>query len=318
MKALHFDGKKLQLVEKDIPETVNGDSLVKVLYAGICNTDLEVMNGYMDFRGTIGHEFVGVVEKTNSPGLLGKHVVGDIHVSCGECEFCAQGLGRHCPNRTVLGIQDKDGSLAEYLTLPTRNLHIVPSDVPDIAAVFAEPLAAAYEITQQLQILNDYRVLVVGDGKLGQLVARVLQFQTENLLVVGKHPEKLAILEELNIPTRLLSEFDAEEKSFHVVVDAAGSWEGWQLAMKMVRPRGFLVLKSTYSGEHKCNPANLVVNEITVIGSRGGSFSDSLHLLRKNIIDPSEIISAVLPVSEWKKAFKIARLPESLKVLIEF
>ena len=318
MKALHFDGKKLTLVEKPKPVPAADEVLIKVRYAGICNTDLEILKGYLNFTGTLGHEFVGIVERTTDPNLMGKLVVGEINLACGSCDFCLQGMGRHCPNRTVLGIMGKDGAMAEYLTLPLSNVHVVPPGVGELQAVFTEPLAAACEITEQLEILSDYRVLVIGDGKLAQLIARVLALYSDRLLVVGKHASKLALLKAQGISVVELKDFGERRQQFDLVVEATGSWDGWEMALTAVKPRGFVVLKSTYVGEKPFNPAPLVINEITVIGSRCGPFSTALHLLRKQVVDPRDLITDVFPLERWQDAFARAKEPESLKVLIEF
>jgi threonine dehydrogenase-like Zn-dependent dehydrogenase len=318
MKALHFDGKQLNLTEKQKPQLQNGEALIRVSQAGICNTDIEIMKGYMNFTGTLGHEFVGIVEKSSNPSLLNKRVVGEINLACGNCEFCLHGMGNHCPNRTVLGIAGKDGVMAEYVTLPTKNIHIIPSDVVNLDAVFTEPLAAACEINEQMEILPDYRVLVLGAGKMGQLIARVMSLYTDNLLVVGKHPAKLAHLQSYGVRTMELKDFNGSNHGFHVVVEATGSWQGWELALTKVRPKGFLVLKSTYAGKNSFNPALVVINEINVIGSRCGPLSTALHLLRKEVLKPQELITAVVPFTEWEKAFDLAQQPDSLKVVLEF
>lgn len=318
MKALHFDGKKLSLKEKQKPVPAKGEALIRVVYAGICNTDLEIMRGYMGFRGTPGHEFIGIVEEAETGDLVGRRVVGEINLACGECEFCRQGLERHCPNRTVLGIAGKDGAFAEYLTLPEQNLHPVAQSISDLQAVFTEPLAAACEIPEQLHILPEYRVLLLGDGKLAQLIARVLHLHTARLLVVGKHPEKLNRLKECGIATCLLKNFQEPDRWFHVVVEATGSWGAWELALKKVRPCGYLVLKSTYAGENAFNPAPIVIHEITVLGSRCGPFDAALHLLENKLVDPSDLLTRVFPVSEWRQAFELAKNSESLKVVLEF
>ncbi len=318
MKALHFDGQKLALVEKPTPRPKSGEVLIRVRYAGICNTDLEILEGYMGFTGTIGHEFVGEVTQAPDVNLLGKTVVGEINISCGRCEFCLQGLGRHCPNRTVLGILGKDGAMAEYLTLPLSNVHVVPPGVSELQAVFTEPLAAACEITEQLEILSDYRILVIGDGKLAQLVARVLALRNDRVLVVGKHPSKLDLLKKVGIATLTRSEFGESRQQFDLVVEATGSWDGWAMALQAVKPRGFVVLKSTYVGEQPFNPAPLVINEITMVGSRCGPFTPALHLLRKQAVDPRDLISAVFPLEAWEEAFNRAQEADSLKVLLEF
>lgn len=317
MKALHFDGETLQLTDKPVPRPGPDEALVRVKYAGICNTDLEILNGYMNFRGTPGHEFVGVVEKAADTALIGKRVVGEINLACGKCEFCLQGLGRHCPHRTVLGILNKDGAFAQYLTLPVQNLHVLPPEIPALKAVFTEPLAAACEILEQLQILPEYRVLVIGDGKLGQLIARVLSLYTDRLWVAGKHPEKLAKLQDAGIRTLLPGEPERDKAHYHVVVEATGSFSGWELALQKVRPRGFLVLKSTYAGDHSFNLAPLVIDEITVVGSRCGPFGTALHLLRKNALDPRDLVSGIYPLNEWEKAFAAARQPQSLKIILD-
>ncbi len=317
MKALHFDGRKLSLREKPKPLPGAGEVLIRVHYAGICNTDLEILKGYLGFTGTIGHEFVGVVEEAPEANLVGKIVVGEINLACGKCEFCSQGLSRHCPNRTVLGILGKDGAMAEYLTLPVNNVHVVPPGVSELQAVFTEPLAAACEIVEQLEILSDYRVLVIGDGKLGQLVARVLALYNNHLLVVGKHPAKLALLEKLGIATVTLQKFGERRQQFDLVVEATGSWNGWEMALTAVKPRGLVVLKSTYVGEKPFNPAPLVINEITVVGSRCGPFSPALHLLRKQRVDPRDLITEIFPLRRWEAAFARAQEPDSLKILLQ-
>ncbi len=318
MKALHFDGEKLNLIEKEKPALSNGDALIRMNYAGICNTDLEILNGYMGFTGTPGHEFVGTVVNSSTATLIGKRVVGEINLACGECDFCVKGLSRHCVNRRVLGISGKDGALAEYMTLPERNLHAVPEEISDISAVFTEPLAAACEINEQLEILPEYHVLIIGDGKLAQLIARVVSLYTDKLRVVGKHRRKLDLLKRLNIDTVELKDFNDKKLSYHVVIEATGNWQGWELALEMVRPRGFLVLKSTFAEPHSFNTAPLVVNEITVVGSRCGPFSDAIHFLRRGVVEPTDLVSDILPFSQWEKGFKLAQEPESLKVIFEF
>jgi threonine dehydrogenase-like Zn-dependent dehydrogenase len=318
MKTLYHENGHLMLIDKKIPEISGDEVLIRVHYAGICTTDLEIKKGYMDFTGIPGHEFVGIVEKSGDPEFLNKRVVGEINLACGKCSLCLKGLGSHCPHRTVLGILGKDGAFAEYLTLPKKNLHVVPTEISDLQAVFVEPLAATCQITQQLEILPQQRILILGDGKLGQLIAHVLSIYTDKLLVVGKHSSKLELLENSGIKTVLLENFDEPDMSFHVVIEATGSWEGWELAIKKVIPRGFLVLKSTYAGEHPFNPAPLVINEINVVGSRCGPFNAAINLMLKKIVDPTELISGIYKIQEWEKAFALAQQPESLKVLLDF
>jgi threonine dehydrogenase-like Zn-dependent dehydrogenase len=318
MKALLFDGKILSEVKCPIPKPAVNEVLIKTILAGICNTDLEIIKGYMKFRGIPGHEFVGKVVESPDPNFMGKQVVGEINLACGKCDFCLQGLGMHCPQRSVLGIQDKDGVFAEYLTLPIQNVHVVPAEIDKLKTVFVEPLAAACEIMEQIHILPDYRVLVIGDGKLAQLIARVLNLYTDNLLIVGKHPGKLELLNQKNIPAVHLNDFSQEKSKYHVVVEATGNWDGWRMAMEMVRPRGFIVLKSTYAGDQSFNPAPLVINEVTVIGSRCGPFKKAFYHLQKETVDPLDLITKVLPFSKWQDAFELAKKPDTLKVILEF
>ena len=317
MKALHFDGKKLGLTDK--PEPVPGpeDALIKILYSGICNTDLEILKGYMNYQGIIGHEFVGIVERSSQPAWLNKYVVGEINVACGTCDFCRQGLGRHCANRSVVWIQEKQGAMADYISLPHQNLHLVPSGLNPKAAVFTEPLAAACEIFEQIQLLPEYQVLVIGDGKLAQLIARVVALYTDNLKVLGKHPSKLSLLRKLGIKTVNLNQYQPEQGHYQVVIEATGSWDGWDTAVRVVRPRGFLILKSTYAGNHQFNPAAIVINEINVVGSRCGPFPVALKLLSKGQVNPLDLITETYAFAEWEKAFKRAADRKSLKVILE-
>jgi threonine dehydrogenase-like Zn-dependent dehydrogenase len=272
----------------------------------------------MGFEGIIGHEFVGVVIDAPDKHLVGQTVVGEINLSCGNCEFCKEKMRNHCPNRSVLGILGKDGSMAEYLTLPEQNLHVVSKKVSPVKAVFTEPLAAACQIIEQIKITPEQTILVIGDGKLGQLLARVLKLSTDNLIVVGKNHTKLELLKSYDIPTVLLSDFQGKEHSFHLIVEAAGSWDGWNLAQKMVRPGGVIVLKSTYTGQTSFNPASIVINEITVIGSRCGPFKKALSLLETDTVDPSDLITKIYPFEQWRDAFNLASHSSSLKVLIKF
>lgn len=318
MKALHFDGKEIAIIDKPIPERKEDEVLIRTEYAGICNTDIEILKGYMKFTGTLGHEFVGIVQESPLLEFFHKKVVGEINLGCGVCSLCLQGQGKHCPNRTVLGIEGKDGVFAEYFTLPYKNLHVISSDISELKAVFVEPLAAACEIFDQVEILPEYQVLVLGDGKLAQLIARVMSLYTEKLIVVGKHEAKLKHLKDLGIATILLTDFEKQKDLFHLVIEATGSWGGWDLAVKRVLPRGFIILKSTYAGNFHFNPAPLVINEIKVVGSRCGPFPSAIRLLKKNAIDPTDLISKIFPISKWEEAFRMAKNPKSLKVLLSF
>ena len=318
MKALYFDGQSLQLKALPVPEPGDQEALIRVQLAGICNTDLEIIRGYMGFTGVLGHEFVGVVEQAPYPSLVGKMVVGEINLACGECLFCQEGMKTHCSNRTVLGILNKDGAMAEYVTLPVQNLHVVPPAIQPEEAVFTEPLAAACEILEQIRVLPEYRVLVLGDGKLGQLIAQVLWLENHRVLVAGKHPEKLALLKKLGINTTLVDELDGVRQFFHVVVEATGKWEGWHTAMRLVRPRGFLVLKSTHAGQHPYNMAEVVINEVAVVGSRCGPFTQAISLLEHRRVRVEPLITAMYPIEAHQKAFQHARQPDSLKILFQF
>ncbi|MBD2131575.1 MAG: MDR/zinc-dependent alcohol dehydrogenase-like family protein [Sphaerospermopsis kisseleviana] len=315
MKALWLENKELQLkTDIPIPQPPKGEALVKVVRAGICNTDLELLKGYYPYAGILGHEFVGIVEK-GSEHLINKRVVGEINAACGYCRFCLRGEPTHCENRTVLGIVNRNGAFAEYLCLPEKNLHLVPENVSTDAATFTEPIAAALEIQEQVKIIPDDRVLVVGDGKLGQLIAQTLALTGCDLLVVGRHKDKLANLENRGIKTGLVD--DIKDRSFDISVDCTGNPEGFATARRALRPRGKLVLKSTYAGDLSVDMSSLVVDEITLIGSRCGPFSPALELLAKNQIDVTYLIQANYPLSEGLAAFAKAQTKGVLKVLLE-
>ena len=271
-QASKIEDRKSKIAGKtgDRPESANDQvALIKVHLAGICSTDLQIFKGYMDFRGVPGHEFVGSVVE-GPLELIQKRVVGEINFACGRCDYCARGLGRHCPSRSVMGILGADGAFAEFLSVPVPNLHLVSESVSDEEAVFTEPLAAAFEILEQVQLNPGDEVLVLGDGKLSFLCAQVLRLASANVALVGKHLDKLKLIKRSGVRTMLLS--DWKPKQFDVVVEATGSPSGLQLAMSAVRPRGTLVLKTTIAGEHKVLLAPLVINEITVVGSRCGPF----------------------------------------------
>ncbi len=315
MKALLFENNQPRLTEVPVPVPGPGEALVKVRMAGICNTDVEIARGYMDFTGVPGHEFVGEVESSPDPTLVGSRVVGEINAGCGRCGRCKTGMERHCAQRTVLGLLGRDGSFANYLTLPARNLVPVPEDLPDEKAVFAEPLAAALEILEQISIPPDHRVLVVGDGKLGLLVSMVLRLTGCDLTVAGKHPDKMALVEGRGVSVTTLDSMPKDQDQFDVVVEASGHPSGWDVAVNLVKPRGVLVLKSTYHGGMDFNPAPLVINEITVVGSRCGVFAPALRLMQSGLIDPSVLISRVVPFDHAEDGFRHSQEPGVLKVL---
>ncbi len=316
MKALRFENNNLHLAEIAEPYLEN-EVTVRVLKSGICNTDLEIVKGYAGFEGTIGHEFVGVVEAAaDAPHLIGKRVVGEINAGCGECEWCRQGDSRHCSKRTVLGIIGRDGAHAEFLTLPARNLFEVPGNVSNEQAVFVEPLAAAFGITEQVGIFPETRVAIIGDGKLGNLCAQSLALKSRLVFLIGKHQEKLKLVEKRNIETVLLENALKLNKSFDVVVEASGSESGFNLALDLLKPRGKLVLKSTFHGETKWQAWRVVVEEITIVGSRCGRFQPAIDLLKNKQVDVESLISEELSLSEGVKAIERAGRKGVMKVIL--
>ncbi|WP_026732963.1 MDR/zinc-dependent alcohol dehydrogenase-like family protein [Fischerella sp. PCC 9605] len=315
MKGLWLENKQLQLrTDIPIPEPSSGEALVRVLCAGICNTDLELTRGYYPYNGILGHEFVGVVEQ-GPEHLLNRRVVGEINAVCGQCRFCRSGNSTHCENRTVLGIVNRNGAFADYLCLPVENLHPVPEHVPTEAATFTEPVAAALEIQQQVALRPDDRVLVVGDGKLGLLVAQTLAVTGCDLLVIGRHRDKLANLEARGIKTGFADA--VTNRAFDISVECTGNAEGFAIARRALRPRGTLVLKSTYAGNLSLDASSLVVDEITLIGSRCGPFPPALALLAQGKVDVQPLIHARYPLSEGLAAFAHAQTKGVLKVLLE-
>ncbi len=315
MRGLWLENQQLELrTNLETPEPSPDEALVRVLRAGICNTDLELIRGYYPYQGILGHEFVGVVEQ-GPPQLLNKRVVGEINAACGECRFCQTGQPTHCENRTVLGIVNRNGAFADYLTLPPKNLHPVPDNVPTDAATFTEPIAAALEIQEQISMGSKDRVLVVGDGKLGQLIAQTLSLTGCELLAVGRHREKLANLEKRGIKTGFADAVTA--RSFDIAVECTGNPDGFELARQALRPRGILVLKSTYAGKLTFDASSLVVDEITLIGSRCGPFEPALALLAQQKIDVEPLIQARYSLDEGLTAFNHAQQRGTMKVLLE-
>lgn len=319
MKAIVFDGKLILSNNQPKPVPPKGEALIKVLMAGICNTDIEITKGYMGFTGVLGHEFVGIVEEINGDDqwLMGKRVVGEINCACGkeECEYCRKGLGRHCPSRTTLGIFGRNGCLAEYITLPIVNLLEVPDSIPNEIASLTEPLAAGFEILEQIDITPDKEVLIVGDGKLGILINHAFSTTGAKITHVGKHADKLKLVESNGCQTILLNEMP--RKQFDIVVEASGSMSGLQFSIQHTKPRGIVVLKSTIAADQKIDLAPVVINEITIIGSRCGLFKPTLDYLKTGV-DLSPIIQAVYPIEKGLEAFEAAKTNGSLKVMIEF
>lgn len=320
MKAIVFD-KELKLdnnYKKPIPQ--KGEALIRVTLAGICNTDYEITKGYMGYVGVLGHEFVGIVEEVNDAdqSWIGKRVVAEISWGCDDpnCEWCAKKNYRHCPGRHTIGIWKKDGAMAEYITLPTNILFEVPQNVSDEQAVFVEPLAAACEITEQLHIEPTQKVLVLGDGKLGLTTALTLHALNLDVLLVGKHENKLNIAKAQGVKTKLLANFNPQ-KIYDVVVEATGTASGFEMSMSLTKPRGVLVLKSTVATGKELNLAPIVIDEITVLGSRCGQFAPALRLLENNRIDFSPFISKTYSIDDALEAFEANKSKETLKILIK-
>lgn len=315
MKGLWLENRQIELRHQlPIPTLGPDEALVKVLRAGICNTDLELLRGYYPYQGILGHEFVGRVEQ-GPENLINQRVVGEINATCGHCRFCLNGLPTHCENRTVLGIVNRNGAFAEYLTLPVKNLHPVPDVVSTDAATFTEPIAAALEIQEQISVTPQTKVLVVGDGKLGQLVAQTLALTGCELLVIGRHAEKLAHLQAQQIATGLAEA--VTERAFDIAVECTGNPEGFAITRRALRPRGILVLKSTYAANLSLDISSIVVDEITLLGSRCGPFDKALKLLSEHKINVESLIQAKYPLQQGLAAFKQAQQRGVLKVLLD-
>lgn len=315
MLAVVFDSELELRTDYPDPRPGRSDALVAVSIGGICSTDLEVLKGYMGFTGVMGHEFVGRV--VSGPEKWQKQrVVAEINCVCGRCDMCKGGLANHCRDRTVLGIDGRDGVFAEYVSVPVRNLHAVPDSVSDEQAVFVEPLAAAFQIVRQLDFGRSDRVVVLGDGRLGQLVARVLGTVVRRPVLVGRHENKLEAAEKAGIQTVAEGEF-SPRADVDVVVDATGSAEGLETAMRAVRPRGVIVLKSTVAAGKELNLAPLVINEVTVIGSRCGPFPDAVSALSEGAVDVSALVTGRFPLRQGPDALEAAASGEHVKVLID-
>jgi threonine dehydrogenase-like Zn-dependent dehydrogenase len=318
MRALRFEDDALRLADVSAPARED-EALVRVRLAGVCNTDLEIARGYAGFQGTPGHEFVGVVERApGAPELEGRRVVGEINAGCGACALCRAGDPRHCPARTVLGIHGRDGAFAEYLQLPAANLLPLPDELTDERAVFAEPLAAAVGITERVRIGAGARAAVVGDGKLGLLCAQALKVLTgARVTLVGRHDSKLRIARRRDIETFKAEKMPASfTRAFDVTVEASGSPRGFETALRLLRPRGTLVLKSTFHGTTELNAAPVVVDEISIVGSRCGRLAPALELLRRGLVDVDSLVHEEFPLSAGVRAFARAAEPGVLKVLL--
>jgi threonine dehydrogenase-like Zn-dependent dehydrogenase len=321
VKAIVFDGTLRFVNDYPVPESGGNEALIRITMAGICNTDIEITNGYLGFQGIMGHEFVGIVEKAPeyAAGLINRRVVGEINCGCGNCDYCKTGMQKHCPSRTTLGIQEKDGVFAEYAVLPVSNLLVVPETVSDEEAVFVEPLAAAYEIQEQIEIKPAYAILVLGDGKLGLLCALVLHLAEADVTLAGRHDTKLNIAGSQQIRTvNTISDEPCKERKYDIVIEATGTPEGFESALRCVKPRGTIVLKSTMASAQTINLAPFVIDEITLIGSRCGPFKAAIHMLGQKGIDVKPLISGIYTIENAQKAFEEARKKENLKILIDF
>lgn len=318
MRALLLDESGALKLDNDYPDPAPGpdEALIEVTMAGVCNTDLELIKGYMGYRGVIGHEFVGIVKSAPHDKLVGKRVVGEINIPCGQCPACLIGNKNHCPTRKVLGIFNRDGAFADCLILPVENLHIVPDNVPDIAAVFTEPLAAAFEISRQVLIEPESKIAVLGDGKLGLLISQVISLTRCDLTAVGRHKEKLDILDRAGIKTILDSKLK-KERMFNIVIEATGSPDGLATAMELVKPCGTIVLKTTLARPPEFDMNRLVIDEITLVGSRCGPFDKALNALEQRDVDTENLVSALFGLDDGIKAMKAASNRDKLKILVD-
>jgi threonine dehydrogenase-like Zn-dependent dehydrogenase len=315
MRALVFKRKKLRFLgDYPVPRLNKNEVLIRVTHAGICNTDIEITKGYMGFEGVPGHEFVGIIERCKQKNLIGIRVVGEINIACGTCIFCRKQMRNHCPNRSVMGILHKNGAFAEYVTLPMSNIHALPDSISDEEAIFIEPLAAAFEITRQIDIMPYERVCVLGDGKLGMLVSQVVSLSGCRPVVVGRHEERLSLLRKWNIKAKHISSFNIRE--FDIVIDCTGSPKGIETALCIVRPGGRIVIKTTTAKKPVIDMNRVVVNELTLIGSRCGPFSSAIRALDKKEIAVQQLISFRYPLEDGIRALRNASRKNVLKVIL--
>jgi threonine dehydrogenase-like Zn-dependent dehydrogenase len=315
MRALVFDQSLSFRPRHPEPPAQQGDSLLRVRHAGICSTDLEIAKGYMNFRGVLGHEFIGVVEQSPDRALIGKRVAGEINIVCGRCDMCLSGLANHCRQRTVAGILNHDGVFADFVRLPALNLHVLPDTIDDDAAVFIEPLAAAFMVVKQINADGRKWVTVLGDGRLGLLTAQALRNAGCPVRVIGKHPAKLALCEKWQIRSRPLADIVGRHDQ-DVVVDCTGRADGIELALQMVRPRGVVILKTTVANSLPVNLTSLVVDEITLMGSRCGPFREAIRALAEKQIDVASLIHRRMKLEQGLEAMDLAARPGVLKVIL--
>ena len=315
VKATIFDGKHITL-DKNYPDPEFNETLVRVSLAGICGTDLEILDGYMQYNGILGHEFVGVIEKSSNSDLIGKRVVGEINAGCGKCDSCVNGVERHCPSRTVLGILKRNGAFAEFLSLPEKNLHVIPDSISDEQAVFVEPLAAAFEINEQVSLKPEWNVAVVGDGRLAQLIIQVIKLTCSNITCFGKHEKKLEGLVQSGIKIKVGIE-STDEQLFDLVIEATGSNSGFSDTMKLVKPRGTVILKSTIASRENLDLTPTIINEITLIGSRCGLFKPAIEALASGKISVNSMIDSTFSLEKFEDAIIYAKKPDTLKVFLK-
>ncbi len=314
MRALILRNQQLAFSDElPLPVPSDGEIIVKVGQAGICETDLQLAAGYMGFSGILGHEFVGVAQ---SGPLAGQRVVGEINCPCRHCPRCDAGLGNHCGNRTVIGIYRHDGAFADFVAVPQHNLHVLPDSVSDDEAVFVEPLAAAFEILEQVAIHQDDQVTICGDGRLALMSAKAIGLTGASISVIGKHPAKLARFESLGVQTRLLQEA-VDQQSGDVVVDCTGSTTGLPLALQLIRPRGTIVMKTTVAANHELSLAKIVIDEVTIVGSRCGPFAKAIEALASRNVDVSDLITHRFPIESAVQAMETATSPDALKVVLQ-
>ncbi|HEX8523087.1 MAG TPA: alcohol dehydrogenase catalytic domain-containing protein [Tepidisphaeraceae bacterium] len=315
MRALVFDQSLAFTNKHPEPAEAQGDTLIRVRQAGICATDLEITRGYMNYRGVLGHEFVGDVVSSPNKQLQGQRVVGEINIVCGRCDLCVAGLSSHCRNRSVVGILNHDGAFADLVRLPAVNLHALPSSIDNDQAVFIEPLAAAFQVPKQIKLDSRSWVTVLGDGRLGLLVAQVLRNVGCPVRVIGKHPEKLALCEKWSIRSRPLDDITPRHDQ-DVVVDCTGSAAGLEMALAMVRPRGTVVLKSTVAQGKPLNLAPVVIDEISIVGSRCGPFREAIRALAEKSVDVVSLVHRRMKLEQGVEAFEVANRPGVLKILL--
>lgn len=315
MIAVHLENGRVELRKTEPPSRPEGYALIRLLCGGICNTDLELQRGYYSFSGTPGHEFVGEVVEADTRSLIGNRVVGEINLCCAVCEWCHRGMGRHCPHRSVLGIVKHPGAFREFFTLPERNLHLLPESISTEHGVFVEPLAAACEILDQVALPCNAEIAVLGDGKLGLLIAQALHAFGHRVRQFGHHAEKLRIAAAAGVDTEMAGEH-LPRAAYQWVVDSTGSADGLRQAVAMTRPRGTVIMKSTVHGEVALDAAPVIVNEITLVGSRCGRFEPAIELLQRGLVDVGAMISERLPLSQAPRAFDRAATRGTMKVLL--